>query len=157
MSRVQLALRVGDLEGSIDFYSKLFNTEPAKLRPGYANFAVAEPALKLVLLEGEPGQATVMDHLGVEVESTDQVDEATQRLTGAGMEALPQNDTTCCYAVQDKVWVHGPGQEPWEVYTVKADSQSYGTDDMPATPATCCQPDASGDVDKASQPDGCCA
>ena len=157
MSRVQLALRVGDLEGSIDFYSKLFNTEPAKLRPGYANFAVAEPALKLVLLEGEPGQATVMDHLGVEVESTDQVDEATQRLTGAGMEALPQNDTTCCYAVQDKVWVHGPGQEPWEVYTVKADSQTYGTDDMPATPATCCQPDASGKVDKASQPDGCCA
>ncbi len=157
MSRVQLALRVGDLEGSIDFYSKLFNTEPAKLRPGYANFAIAEPALKLVLLEGEPGQATIMDHLGVEVESTDQVDQATRRLTGEGMQTLPENDTTCCYAVQDKVWVHGPGKEPWEVYTVKADSQTYGTDDMPTTPATCCQPDASGEVDKASQPDGCCA
>src|SRR5262245_47302429 len=125
MSRVQLALRVGDLDGSIDFYSKLFDTQPAKLRPGYANFAIAEPALKLVLLEGEPGQDTVMDHLGVEVETTDQVDQATHRLTGAGLEALPQNDTTCCYAVQDKVWVHGPGQEPWEVYTVKADSQTY--------------------------------
>src|SRR3954470_2364548 len=109
MSRVQLALRVGDLEGSIDFYSKLFNTEPAKLRPGYANFAVDEPALKLVLLEGEPGQATVMDHLGVADESSAHVDEPTQRLTGAGMEALPQNDATCCYAVQDKVWIHGPG------------------------------------------------
>jgi len=160
MSRVQLALRVGDLEGSIDFYSKLFDTEPAKLRPGYANFAVDEPALKLVLLEGEPGQATVMDHLGVEVESTDEVDQATRRLTGEGMETLPENDTTCCYAVQDKVWVHGPGKEPWEVYTVKADSQTYGTDTpgtTAVTPATCCQPDANGTVDKAAQPEGCCA
>ncbi|MEA5364238.1 ArsI/CadI family heavy metal resistance metalloenzyme [Amycolatopsis sp., V23-08] len=124
MSRVQLALRVGDLEGSIDFYSKLFGTEPAKLRPGYANFAIAEPALKLVLLAGEPGQATVMDHLGVEVESTEQVSEAGKRLTGEGLETLTEDDTTCCYAVQDKVWVHGPGQEPWEVYTVKADSRT---------------------------------
>ncbi|GAA4536101.1 ArsI/CadI family heavy metal resistance metalloenzyme [Amycolatopsis samaneae] len=128
MSRVQLALRVGDLEGSIAFYSKLFGTEPAKRRPGYANFAITEPALKLVLLEGEPGQATVMDHLGVEVESTEQVDTATRRLTGEGLETLMEDNTTCCYAVQDKVWVHGPGQEPWEVYTVKADSQIYGTD-----------------------------
>ncbi|MEA5367154.1 ArsI/CadI family heavy metal resistance metalloenzyme [Amycolatopsis sp., V23-08] len=159
MSRVQLALRVGDLEGSIDFYSKLFGTEPAKLRPGYANFAIAEPALKLVLLEGEPGQATVMDHLGVEVESTDQVSEASKRLTGEGMETLTEDNTTCCYAVQDKVWVHGPGQEPWEVYTVKADSQSFGTDSAAiATPATCCTPDAeTGQVDKATQPEGCCS
>jgi catechol 2,3-dioxygenase-like lactoylglutathione lyase family enzyme len=156
MSRVQLALRVGDLDGSIAFYTKLFGVEPAKLRPGYANFAIAEPALKLVLLEGEPGQATVMDHLGVEVESTDEVDQATRRLTGEGMETLPENDTTCCYAVQDKVWVHGPGKEPWEVYTVKADSTTYGTDAMPS-PAACCQPDATGTVDKANQPDGCCA
>ena len=142
MSRVQLALRVGDLDGSIDFYTKLFGTQPAKLRPGYANFAIAEPALKLVLLEGEPGQETVMDHLGVEVESTGQVDEATRRLTGEGLEALPENDTTCCYAVQDKVWVHGPGKEPWEVYTVKADSQTYGTDG------------AAGEV---ARPEGCCS
>ena len=149
MSRVQLALRVGDLEGSIDFYSKLFGTEPAKLRPGYANFAIAEPALKLVLLEGEPGQATVMDHLGVEVESTDQVGEASKRLTGEGLETLTEDDTTCCYAVQDKVWVHGPGQEPWEVYTVKADSQAFGTDSA-ALAATCCTPEA-------GTPEGCCS
>ncbi len=154
MSRVQLALRVGDLEGSIDFYSKLFGTEPAKLRPGYANFAIAEPALKLVLLEGEPGQATVMDHLGVEVESSEQVGAATQRLAGEGMETRTEDETTCCYAVQDKVWVHGPGQEPWEVYTVKADSQTYGTDSAAlATPATCCTPDAG----EAGRPEGCCA
>jgi len=159
MSRVQLALRVGDLAGSIDFYSKLFGTEPAKLRPGYANFAIAEPALKLVLLEGEPGQVTVMDHLGVEVESTDQVNEASVRLTGEGLKTLTEDDTTCCYAVQDKVWVHGPGQEPWEVYTVKADSRTFGTDSAAlATPATCCKPDAeTGRVDEAAQPEGCCS
>src|SRR2546423_1901238 len=103
MSRVQLALRVSNLEDSIAFYSKLFGTEPAKRRPGYATFAVDEPALKLVLWEGEPGQATVMDHLGVEVESTEQVDAASQRLTGEGLETLTEDNTTCCYAVQDKV------------------------------------------------------
>jgi catechol 2,3-dioxygenase-like lactoylglutathione lyase family enzyme len=150
MSRVQLALRVGDLAGSIDFYSKLFATEPAKLRPGYANFAIEEPALKLVLLEGEPGQATVMDHLGVEVESTGQVDAATQRLTGEGLETLTEDNTTCCYAVQDKVWVHGPGKEPWEVYTVKNDSATYGSDS--AALATCCTPDA----ESTAKPEGCC-
>lgn len=159
MSRVQLALRVGDLEGSIDFYSKLFNTEPAKRRPGYANFAITEPALKLVLLEGEPGQATVMDHLGVEVESTAEVDAASKRLTGEGMDTLVENDTTCCYALQDKVWVHGPGKEPWEVYTVKDDSASFGKDNpATVTAAACCTPDAkTGEVDKDTQPAGCCA
>lgn len=155
MSRVQLALRVGDLEGSIDFYSKLFGTEPAKLRPGYANFAVEEPALKLVLLEGEPGQATALDHLGVEVESTDQVNAATRRLTGEGLETLTEDDTTCCYAVQDKVWVHGPGQEPWEVYTVKGDSAAYGSDSAAlVTPATCCTPAA--ETGATAKPEGCC-
>jgi catechol 2,3-dioxygenase-like lactoylglutathione lyase family enzyme len=153
MSRVQLALRVGDLEGSIAFYSKLFGTEPAKLRPGYANFAIAEPALKLVLLEGEPGQATVMDHLGVEVETTGQVSEASKRLTGEGLETVTEDDTTCCYAVQDKVWVHGPGQEPWEVYTVKADSRTFGVES--AAPATCGTPDA--ETGQATQPAGCCS
>ncbi|ASR35267.1 glyoxalase [Prauserella marina] len=140
MSRVQIALRVGDLAASIDFYTKLFGVEPSKLRPGYANFAIEDPALKLVLIEGEPGQATVMDHLGVEVGSTGEVEAATQRLTGEGLDTLTEDDTTCCYAVQDKVWVHGPGQEPWEVYTVKADSQDYGTDS--AAPAACCTPEA---------------
>jgi catechol 2,3-dioxygenase-like lactoylglutathione lyase family enzyme len=122
MSRVQLALRVADLEGSIAFYSRLFDTEPAKRRPGYANFAIAEPPLKLVLLEGAPGEETRMDHLGVEVEDADLVTQATTRLAAAGLATVEETDTTCCYAVQDKVWVTGPGNEPWEVYTVKADS-----------------------------------
>ncbi len=122
MSRVQLALRVSDLEASIAFYSSLFGVGPAKRRPGYANFAVTEPPLKLVLIEGEAGQPTVMDHLGVEVGTTDEVDRATTRLSGLGLVTAVENDTTCCYALQDKVWVHGPGAEPWEVYTVKADA-----------------------------------
>ena len=123
MSRVQLALRVSDLEGSIEFYSHLFDTTPAKRRPGYANFAIAEPPLKLVLLEGQPGEATRMDHLGVEVESSDLVAAATNRLADAGLSTRVEDNTTCCYAVQDKVWVSGPGSEPWEVYTVTGDAR----------------------------------
>jgi catechol 2,3-dioxygenase-like lactoylglutathione lyase family enzyme len=136
MSRVQLALRVADLEGSIAFYSKLFGTEPAKLRPGYANFAIAQPPLKLVLIEGAPGEPTRMDHLGVEVETVDEVTAATARLSAAGLATTTEEDTACCYAVQDKVWVTGPGREPWEVYVVKADA---GTLDKAAGSA-CCAP-----------------
>ena len=133
MSRVQLALRVADLDASIEFYSRLFDTTPAKRRPGYANFAVAEPPLKLVLLEGQPGEETRMDHLGVEVEDTDLVAEATNRLADAGLATSVEDGTTCCYAVQDKVWVTDPDGARWEVYTVKADASV-------ATPAggACC-------------------
>ncbi|MEW1909295.1 ArsI/CadI family heavy metal resistance metalloenzyme [Kitasatospora sp. NPDC085895] len=136
MSRVQLALRVADLEGSVAFYSKLFGTGPAKRRPGYANFAVTEPPLKLVLIEGEAGEATRLDHLGVEVTTTEQVAAATGRLKEAGLATFEENDTSCCYALQDKVWVHGPGQEPWEVYVVKADADTLtkGADGQ----AACC-------------------
>jgi catechol 2,3-dioxygenase-like lactoylglutathione lyase family enzyme len=150
VSRVQLALRVADLEASIAFYSNLFDAEPAKRRPGYANFAITEPPLKLVLLEGKPDQATVMDHLGVEVESGEEVSQAAERLSALGLFTDVENDTTCCYAVQDKVWVHGPGQEPWEVYVVKDDSTTYGTD--PDLTATAC----SADTEPATSA-GCCA
>ncbi|HET7013883.1 MAG TPA: ArsI/CadI family heavy metal resistance metalloenzyme [Streptosporangiaceae bacterium] len=122
MSRVQLALRVADLEASIEFYSKLFRARPAKRRPGYANFAIDEPPLKLVLIEGGADQPTVMDHLGVEVGSSDDVTQATLRLAQEGLDTETELDVPCCYAVQDKVWVHGPGKEPWEIYVVKADS-----------------------------------
>jgi catechol 2,3-dioxygenase-like lactoylglutathione lyase family enzyme len=122
VSRVQLALRVADLEASIAFYSKLFGAEPAKRRPGYANFAVAEPPLKLVLLEGTPGDPTRMDHLGVEVETAEEVTGATTRLAAEGLPTATEEDTACCYAVQDKVWVTAPGGEPWEVYVVKSDA-----------------------------------
>jgi catechol 2,3-dioxygenase-like lactoylglutathione lyase family enzyme len=123
MSRVQLALRVADLEAAVDFYSRLFAAEPAKRRPGYANFALTEPPLKLVLLEGEAGVPTRMDHLGVEVPTVDEVTAATTRLAAEGLATRVEENTTCCYAVQDKVWVTGPGGEPWEVYTVTGDAR----------------------------------
>ncbi|MFF2507590.1 ArsI/CadI family heavy metal resistance metalloenzyme [Streptomyces sp. NPDC058067] len=138
MSRVQLALRVPDLKASIAFYSKLFNAEPTKLRDGYANFALEEPPLKFVLIEGESGQDTRMDHLGVEVESSEAVAAATTRLAGQGLDTAVENDTTCCYALQDKVWIHGPGQEPWEVYVVKADADSLAK--QPQSPCCASQP-----------------
>lgn len=150
MSRVQLALRVADLEGSVEFYTKLFGVEPAKRRPGYANFAVDEPPLKLVLLEGEPDQTTVLDHLGVEVFSTDEVASATSRLEESGLVTFSESDTACCYALQDKVWVRGPGAEPWEVYVVKADADRLDK----ATDSACC---AGGGQDRtASAAVGCC-
>ncbi|MFF7966683.1 ArsI/CadI family heavy metal resistance metalloenzyme [Streptomyces sp. NPDC007903] len=137
MSRVQLALNVADLEASVTFYSKLFGVEPAKRRPGYANFAIAEPPLKLVLIEGDPGQDTRLDHLGVEVPSPGEVNAATTRLKDAGLATFEENDTSCCYALQDKVWVHGPGKEPWEVYAVKADADQLGKS-AGTTPKACC-------------------
>ena len=156
MSRVQLALKVSDLDRSVQFYSTLFGVEPAKRRPGYANFAIDEPPLKLVLLEGEPGQPTVMDHLGVEVFSTDEVTAATTRLTGSGLVTLTEDDTECCYAVQDKVWVRGPGDEPWEVYVVKGDADRLTKEDTAA--CRCGQADdAQADDDQpATAAAGCC-
>jgi hypothetical protein len=121
MSRVQLALNVNDIDSAIEFYSKLFNTQPAKIREGYANFAIAEPPLKLVLIQN-PGHGGTLNHLGVEVENTDLVTAATTRLSAEGLITDVEENTTCCYAVQDKVWVHGPDAEPWEVYTVLADA-----------------------------------
>jgi catechol 2,3-dioxygenase-like lactoylglutathione lyase family enzyme len=152
MSRVQLALRVADLEGSIAFYSKLFGVDPAKRRPGYANFAITEPPLKLVLLEGEDGEPTRMDHLGVEVEDTNQVTAATDRLKEAGLATFEENDTTCCYAVQDKVWVTGPGSEPWEVYVVKADADSLTKE----IASVCCTPADSTDQAPKAASSSCC-
>ena len=126
MPRVQLALNVDDLDEAITFYSKLFNTPPAKVKPGYANFAVAEPPLKLVLIENR-GHGGTLNHLGVEVESTDAVHAEIARLADEGMFTDQEIGTTCCFATQDKVWVTGPGGERWEVYTVLADAEVSGT------------------------------
>ena len=137
MSRVQLALNVSDLDKAVGFYSKLFATAPAKLRPGYANFAIAEPPLKLVLIEGsgEPGS---LNHLGVEVDSTDEVAAANTLLTGEGLSCATEDEVTCCFAVQDKVWVDAPDGEPWEIYTVLADAE------MPAGELRGMDPSADG-------------
>jgi catechol 2,3-dioxygenase-like lactoylglutathione lyase family enzyme len=151
MSRVQLALRVPDLDASIAFYTKLFGTEPAKLRDGYANFAIAEPPLKLVLFQGDTDQDTRLDHLGVEVDTTSAVTDAAQRLADAGLTTTEEADTTCCYALQDKVWVHAPGQEPWEVYVVKADADTLARQEDSA----CCAA-AAGPAAATAGGSGCC-
>ena len=136
MSRIQLALNVNDIDEAVSFYSKLLGTEPAKRRPGYANFAIAEPPLKLVLIEGAPGDPTRLDHLGVEVETPAEVAAATARLAADGLPTLTEENTACCYAVQDKVWVTGPGDEPWEVYTVKGDAGTLAKQ----AGSACCSP-----------------
>jgi catechol 2,3-dioxygenase-like lactoylglutathione lyase family enzyme len=139
MSRIQLALDVDDVDAAVAFYSRLLGTEPAKRRPGYANFAVAEPPLKLVLLEN-PGRGGGLNHLGIEVGSTDDVRAATERLADEGLATDVEDATTCCYATQDKVWVTGPDGERWEVYTVLADSPVFGAGPATAddTATACC-------------------
>lgn len=144
MSRTQLALNVDDLDAAVTFYSALFDATPAKLEPGYANFAIVDPPLKLVLFEN-PGRGGTINHLGVEVESTERVHAEIARLTDAGLLADEEMNTTCCYATQDKAWVTGPAGERWEVYTVLTDSPSFGAG--PATP----------DAELAAPTGSCCA
>src|SRR3954454_2729000 len=135
MSRVQLALNVDDLAQSIAFYSKLFRTEPHKVKPGYATFAISEPPLKLVLLEN-PGSGGTLNHLGVEVAGVDEVDAEQTRLAALGLASTDERDTTCCYAEQTKFWVENtPGGERWEVYTVLADSPTFFADATSAAAA----------------------
>ena len=124
---MQLALNVDDLDAAITFYTKLFGTEPEKVKPGYANFAVAEPPLKLVLLENQ-GKGGTINHLGVEVDSTDTVRKEIARLADEGLFTEEEINTTCCFATQDKVWVTGPAGEKWEVYAVLADSATFGAE-----------------------------
>ncbi len=152
MSRIQLALNVDDVEAATEFYAKLFGTAPAKTRPGYANFAIADPPLKLVLLENQ-GHGGTLNHLGVEVGSTGAVNAEQRRLTEVGLATTDERGTTCCYATQDKFWVGAtPGGERWEFYTVLADSPAFSaTQDAtaccgtqataatgPAAAAACC-------------------
>lgn len=159
MSRVQLALNVSDLEASVAFYSAMFDAEPHKRRPGYANFALEDPPLKLVLIEVPAsdrgtGPAGALNHLGVEVFSSDEVTQAAARFTEAGLATFDETDTTCCFALQDKVWVHDPAGAPWEVYVVKDDNpQDAGVAPSVSLPLlggsdACCTP--------ASAPTACC-
>ncbi len=145
MSRVQLAINVTDVDAAVAFYSKLFQTEPAKRRPGYANFAIAEPPLKLVLIESATGAAT-LNHLGVEVSSTAEVVATTRRLANEGLDTAVEDGVECCYALQDKVWVNDPDGAPWEVYTVLADADASHTTLRAdgSCGASACAADASG-------------
>jgi catechol 2,3-dioxygenase-like lactoylglutathione lyase family enzyme len=162
VTRVQLALNVSDLDAAVEFYTKLFATEPAKRQPGYANFAIAEPPLKLVLIETAEARGSgvtgALNHLGVEVGTPGEVQGAIGRLSKMGLQADVQESTTCCFAIQDKVWTNDPDGVPWEYYTVLADAPDEGglgcategcapfvdeparvaTGTQPATPSACC-------------------
>ena len=125
--RLQLALDVSDIDEAVDFYSKLFSAEPAKRKPGYANFAIEQPPLKLVLIENPNGGGT-LNHLGVEVMSALEVTAAEQRLTDEGVDTTGVDDTTCCYADKTETWVVDPDGARWEWYVKTGDSDDYGTD-----------------------------
>jgi catechol 2,3-dioxygenase-like lactoylglutathione lyase family enzyme len=148
VAQVQLALNVADIDVAVEFYEKLLGAEPTKRRPGYANFVVADPPLKLVLIENPEGRgqgvAGALNHLGVEFASSEEVDQSTRRLSAAGLRPDIQGTTTCCYAVQDKAWVNDPDGVPWEVYTVLADAPEQAepgcspAGGMPTTTTACC-------------------
>jgi catechol 2,3-dioxygenase-like lactoylglutathione lyase family enzyme len=159
MSRIQLALNVENLEESIAFYTTLFGAPPAKTKPGYANFAIAEPPLKLVLIEN-PGNGGSINHLGVEVMDVATVDSELTRLGEAGFASVEERDSTCCYAKQDKFWVQdAPNGERWEIYTVLADSETFGAKDEAAQGSRCCathdSPDGAG-LELAARGAVCC-
>jgi lactoylglutathione lyase len=145
MARTQLALNVDNLDEAVVFYAKLFDTPPAKVKPGYANFAIAEPPLKLVLIEN-PGHGGTLNHLGVEVASSEAVHGEIARLTDEGLFTEEEIGTTCCFATQDKVWVTGPGGERWEVYTVLADSETFGTAPAGSDGCSCATCDSPADL-----------
>ncbi|MGD1013318.1 MAG: ArsI/CadI family heavy metal resistance metalloenzyme [Acidimicrobiales bacterium] len=151
MSRLQLALNVSDLDEAVAFYSSFFKTEPAKIRPGYANFAIEEPPLKLVLFENPTSGGTI-NHLGVEVFSTDEVVTATKYLADQGMVTDVENGTTCCHALQDKVWVQGPDKQRWEVYTVLADASDHEL----SSDGSCCASDTDEDATLTIGSASCC-
>lgn len=157
MARVQLALNVRQLDEAVAFYSRLFGTGPAKVRAGYANFAVADPPLKLVLIENAEAEPGSLNHLGVEVASTDDVSAAAARLAAEGLATAAEDQVNCCYAVQDKVWVDGADGEPWEIYTVLADTDASAGTVRSAGPSggACCaaRPDLAL---TASTPSSCC-
>ena len=159
MSRVQLALNVSDLEASVAFYSTLFGVEPHKRRPGYANFAIDEPALKLVLIEvgadeRGTGTAGALNHLGVEVVDAETVEAHADRLRVSGLATTDEKDTTCCYALQDKVWVHDPAGAPWEIYTIKNDTPD-GIE-LISGDGACCTPAATGELAVSEKASACC-
>ena len=140
MARVQLALNVADIDEAIAFYSKLFATAPAKVRPGYANFAIDQPPLKLVLFEGA-GETGTINHLGVETESPAEVIAAEARLSGEGIETTGVDDTVCCYAEKTETWVHGPDGTRWEWNVKHGDAdqiQNVVIGAHPGTAGSCC-------------------
>ncbi|HET6663397.1 MAG TPA: ArsI/CadI family heavy metal resistance metalloenzyme [Acidimicrobiales bacterium] len=135
--RLQLALNVSDLDKAVDFYTRMFGVEPAKTKPGYANFAIADPPLKLVLFEGQ-GQGGTINHLGVEAETADEVIAAEARLAQADLETTGVDDTQCCYAQKTETWLTGPDDARWEWYVKTGDSEQFTNLIVGSTGGSCC-------------------
>ena len=158
MSRVQIALNISNIDEAVAFYSKLFNTEVNKRKPGYANFAIADPPLKLVLIEGEGGGS--LNHLGIEVDTAEEVEAAERRLSGDGLETTGIDDTMCCYALKTETWVSDPDGAPWEFYVKTGDAeQMTNTVLSEGQNASCCAPGAISEtvsVGAAADDGGCC-
>ena len=127
--RLQLALNVKDLDRAVDYYSRLFGASPHKRRPGYANFAIDDPALKLVLFENQSASERI-NHLGVEAETQEELNAAIDRLSAEGIAERFEQNRTCCHATQNKVWSSEPDGLNWEWYRI--------TDDAPATSESAC-------------------
>jgi catechol 2,3-dioxygenase-like lactoylglutathione lyase family enzyme len=138
MSRVQIALNVSNIDEAVDFYSKLLGEKPKKQRLGYANFAIAQLPLKLVLIENSK-QAGTLNHLGIEVKTTAEVEIASDRLKQLGLATKTENEVNCCYALQDKVWVADPDGFPWELYTVLENSETFCRSTKADKPVNCCK------------------
>ena len=137
MSRLQLALNVTDLNAAVEFYSKMFNTAPAKLKPGYANFAIDDPPLKLVLFEGA-GAAGTINHLGVETETAEEVEAAEGRLRAEGLDTTGVDDTICCYAAKTETWIEGPDSTRWEWYVKTGDAEQLVNISLGRSDTSCC-------------------
>lgn len=137
MSRLQLALNVTDLEAAIEFYSKMFDTTPTKLKPGYANFAISDPPLKLVLFEGAGADGTI-NHLGVETETAQEVEAAEARLRAEGLETTGVDDTICCYAAKTETWIEGPDSTRWEWYVKTGDAEQLVNVSLGRGDTSCC-------------------
>ena len=146
--KVHVALNVNSIEESVAFYRAMFGVEPAKLKAGYAKFDVAEPALNLTLnYVGPVATLGALNHLGIQVESTEEVLAAKDRLTRAGLATFDEMSTDCCYALQDKVWVSDPNGYRWEVFVVKVGDTRPDLNISPAKPLplqqvfSCCAPE----------------
>jgi catechol 2,3-dioxygenase-like lactoylglutathione lyase family enzyme len=159
LSRVQLALNVADVDAAVDFYSKLFATPVAKRKPGYANFEISDPPLKLVLIEAAGGGT--LNHLGVETDTSDEVTAAEERLSGTGLETTGVDDTVCCYATKTETWVSDPDGAPWEWYVKTGDAEQMANSPAGQEDGACCAPAGAApaesvSIGRAEPQGGCC-
>lgn len=136
--KMHVAINVRNLEKSLEFYKKLFNAAPTKVKENYAKFELDQPALHFSLNVRDYDNKGVLNHFGFQVQNTEEVLEAKQRLQEAGLVSFDEMDTTCCYAVQDKIWVSDPEGNPWEVFYTKDDSEFEAAEEQVTLMSSVC-------------------